>query len=509
MTDLKPHILVIDDDEILLASMRRQFVGRFNVVTAPGGQRAIDEVKAAHRRRDPFAVVVCDMRMPEMDGIQTLRHISEIAPGTISLMLTGNADQATAADAINSGHVFKFFSKPCAIHVLEEGINEAVRKYRADLAEQDLLEKTLAGSIKVLIDLISTNTPAISSHARRIREFTRQLVAHEVVPAHWQLDIAASLALIGQLSLPVELLHRHRQGLPLSEEEREQFCHAPQTARNLIANIPRLGKVAEVVYLQDRGFDGSGFPANGPLGGDIPKDARILKIIKDLAEATEMFGAPDLRAFAVLESRASHYDPELLQSVKACLEVPQAAPPKLAENEVAATPDDAAPQEPPVTASSHGHEKGPVHKISGRASPTRGLGGRRRWAIIVATAALLLAVIVTWVVYALSQPKPVVGDTKYADLIKQIDAATKGDIAQENIFGGGIKVGEGAVTVDGIPRNACIQAAWKLVKKGTLSINGIISQRITGASIAKQCQSQNNNIITWVPRPSGSERDEE
>ena len=501
MTEPKPNILVIDDDENILASLRRQLVGRFNVVTAPSGQRAIDEVKAAQTRRTPFAVVVCDMRMPEMDGIQTLRHIGEIAPESVALMLTGNADQTTAMDAINSGHVFKFFTKPCAKNILEDGINDAVRKHRTDLAEQELLEKTLAGSIKVLIDLIATNTPTISNQARRIREFTRRLTEQEVIPPRWQLDIAASLALIGQLSLPVELLQRHHQGHPLSDEEREKLCQTPLTARELIANIPRLGKVAETIYLQDRGYDGSGFPTDGPVGTEIPKDARILKILKDLAEVTEQFGAPDDRAFAALEARAGQYDSKLFLAVKNCLEVPRAEPPK---------PEADGPlQKPPPIPASLGLEGKPARKTSGRAPPPRRLGNRTRRVIISVISVLLLAITATWVAYSTNRPKPELSDTKYVGLIKQIDAATKGEISRENIFGGRIAITEGGIEVDGVPRNACIQAAWRLVKKGILSINGTISQHITGATIAKQCQSQDNNVITLMPYPPGREGGEE
>jgi hypothetical protein len=104
----------------------------------------------------------------------------------------------------------------------------------------------------------------------------------------------------------------------LSEVERSLFERAPEKARDLIANIPRLEKVAEIVYLQDRGFDGTGFPQDGPSGNDIPVDARLLKILKDLVEATDG-GPPTKAAFLQLDARESQYDPKLLSGVRACL----------------------------------------------------------------------------------------------------------------------------------------------------------------------------------------------
>ena len=105
------------------------------------------------------------------------------------------------------------------------------------------------------------------------------------------------------------------------------FLNAPESARNLIANIPRLAKVAETIYLQDKHFDGTGFPAGGPKGEEIPFDARLLKILKDLAE--ESIGShPSIPAFNALERRKGHYDPEILARVRTCLlaNVPNEAP---------------------------------------------------------------------------------------------------------------------------------------------------------------------------------------
>ena len=63
--------------------------------------------------------VLADMRMPGMNGIQFLKEVSKQVPDTVRLMLTGNADQHTAMDAVNEGHVFRFLSKPCTCPLME------------------------------------------------------------------------------------------------------------------------------------------------------------------------------------------------------------------------------------------------------------------------------------------------------------------------------------------------------------------------------------------------------
>ncbi|KAF0225056.1 MAG: response [Rhodospirillaceae bacterium] len=326
------RILIIDDDHHLLAALRRQLSDGFDITTAQGGREALAAIRQAETAQQPFAVAVCDMRMPEMDGIETLKQVKEASPDTVRIMLTGNADQQTAMDAINQGAIFRFFTKPCPVERLTDGLNAALTQYRLVTAERELLEKTLSGSIKVLVDVVSMNDPVAYAMASRLREWVRLLTVEFKLPQRWQLNVAAMLIPIGQVAIPPELLARHKAGQSLTEAEKSVFERAPEAARNLIANIPRLNKVAEVVLLQDRGFDGSGFPADGPKGNDIPFDARLLKILKDLAEATGG-GPPTRAAFARLDLRSERYDPGLLAKVRACLEVGGEAPPSV-ETEV-------------------------------------------------------------------------------------------------------------------------------------------------------------------------------
>lgn len=330
------RVLIIDDDPHLLSALRRQLGETFDIVTALGGREALAAIRTAQAAGDVFAVAVSDMRMPEMDGIETLKQVRELSPDTVRIMLTGNADQLTATEAINQGAIFRFYSKPCPAEKLSEGLDAALVQYRLVTGERELLEKTLAGAIQVLVDVVSMNDPGAYALAVRLREWVRLLTVEFKLPQRWQLDIAAMLIPIGNVSIPPELLTRQNSGGKFSEAEQAVFDSAPQAARNLIANIPRLGKVAEVVLLQNRGYDGTGFPQDGPTGNAIPFDARLLKILKDLAVASAG-GPPTKAAFAVLASRKSQYDPALLAKVRSCLEVSaDAAPPAEAEVPVAA-----------------------------------------------------------------------------------------------------------------------------------------------------------------------------
>src|SRR4051812_10280575 len=94
------RILFVDDDPNILAGYQRTLRKRYSVATA----LSADEGLALIESDGPFAVVVADMQMPGTNGIQFLRKAQEKAPDSIRLMLTGNADQKTAIDAVNEGH---------------------------------------------------------------------------------------------------------------------------------------------------------------------------------------------------------------------------------------------------------------------------------------------------------------------------------------------------------------------------------------------------------------------
>ncbi len=107
-------ILLVDDDSNVLDGYRRSLRGEFLLETALGGEEALNLATV----NGPYAVVISDMRMPRMDGIQLLSRIKALSPDTIRVMLTGNADTETAVNAINEGSIFRFLNKPCSKEVM-------------------------------------------------------------------------------------------------------------------------------------------------------------------------------------------------------------------------------------------------------------------------------------------------------------------------------------------------------------------------------------------------------
>jgi DNA-binding NtrC family response regulator len=118
-------ILFVDDDPGVLGAMRAVFSRRFVVHTAESPQSALGVLAA----EGPFALVVSDLRMPGMNGIDFFRRVQEVSPGSVRVMLTGYADLDSAMEAVNAGQVFRFHTKPCAAEILEKTVADALRTY--------------------------------------------------------------------------------------------------------------------------------------------------------------------------------------------------------------------------------------------------------------------------------------------------------------------------------------------------------------------------------------------
>jgi DNA-binding NtrC family response regulator len=90
------RILLVDDDANILVAFQRQLRKQFALETALGGTRGLEAV----RNSGPFAVIISDLRMPQMDGIQFLSQVRTLAPDSVRMMLTGNADLRAAVEAL-------------------------------------------------------------------------------------------------------------------------------------------------------------------------------------------------------------------------------------------------------------------------------------------------------------------------------------------------------------------------------------------------------------------------
>jgi ActR/RegA family two-component response regulator len=241
-------ILLVDDDSNILDGYRRSLSREFRIETAMGGRQALQLTS----ENGPYAVVVSDMRMPGMDGLQLLCAIKGQSPDTTRVMLTGNADTDTAINAINEGSIFRFLNKPCSKETMAKTLTAALVQYRLVTAERQLLEQTLSGTISVLTDVLSLLNPAAFSRAERARRYIHHIVTCMRLPNPWQYEVAAMMSQLGCVTLPPETIQALYSGEKLSSSEQAQYDAHPSVAYNLLAKIPRLEPIAWMIEHQNR-----------------------------------------------------------------------------------------------------------------------------------------------------------------------------------------------------------------------------------------------------------------
>jgi serine phosphatase RsbU (regulator of sigma subunit) len=157
---MKEKVLLVDDDALVLAGLKRQLRNQFSIDTALSGEDALKQVL----QNGPYAVIVSDFMMPGMNGVEFLSRVKESNPDTVRMMLTGTADMPTAIRAVNEGSIFQFHPKPCPADTLCRAIQSAIGKYRKVISSQSQLKNfksSLAHASEVQQKLMPKSDPQV------------------------------------------------------------------------------------------------------------------------------------------------------------------------------------------------------------------------------------------------------------------------------------------------------------------------------------------------------------
>ncbi|MEZ9231083.1 HD domain-containing phosphohydrolase [Vibrio amylolyticus] len=313
-------VLLVDDEINILNSFRRTLRNQVDIDLANSGKDALELIQ-----KKQYSIVISDMQMPEMNGLELLEAVKDISPDTVRMMFTGNADQKTAVDAVNVGDVFRFINKPCSPPELLGFIESAQRQHDLLVAERVLLNQTLSGTISVLNEVLSLVSPEISEHNSRIQFHMYQLSKALKIRKHWSFQPMVQLSQLGFISFPPQTLKNMSLGRVITEEDKQLFAQHPCLAYDLLRKIPRMEKIAKAILYQEKSFNGEGAPYDEIKGKTLPLGSRMLKIVCDYVRLEkEGFNAD--QATEALETQTERYDPEILQAFKRTLAL---TPPKI------------------------------------------------------------------------------------------------------------------------------------------------------------------------------------
>jgi response regulator RpfG family c-di-GMP phosphodiesterase len=296
-----PRVLCVDDETRIVDGLVLTLRRNYQVFTANSGQVALQTLQDI----GGVAVVISDMRMPGMDGATLLKQVMRRHPETSRILLTGEPGREAAVSAINEGQIFRFLTKPCSPDQLLQAVEAAVIQHRLMTAEKVLLQETLIGCIKAMIDVLAITNPVAFGRSKRVARLTNELATALGSKGFWQLEAAAMLSQLGYISLPVELVEKLYYGERLTPEENTLAEGAPQVAQNLLGHIPRLEPVLQIL-------SATGHAAAGAAEGMVQHGANILRVALDYDSLIAQGHTPSI-AIQTLRSNSGAYDTSLLE----------------------------------------------------------------------------------------------------------------------------------------------------------------------------------------------------
>jgi CheY-like chemotaxis protein len=297
------RVLCVDDEVRVLEGLERTLFEHFDVTTESNPLEAVKIIEAG----PPFAVVLSDMRMPELDGAKLLARAREIAPLTSRLLLTGQADVNSAVAAVNDGQILRFLWKPCPPEALISALELGVEQYRLVTAERELLERTVTGCVRLLSDVLSLMAPALFSRTQRIKTLVAHMTKKFELEDTWRFEVAALFSMIGCVGLPEATLERALAKRPLDPAEQKAFDEHPLMGHKLLSEIPRFEEIAAMIKLQTPGH-------HRPPTDDIERGGAMLRVALQVERATSD-GAAVPNVLASLEKKLGPAELPFLKSL--------------------------------------------------------------------------------------------------------------------------------------------------------------------------------------------------
>ena len=216
----KGGIMVVDDNPAnlkLLEDMLRQ--KGYQVRSFSRGRLALTSAA-----KNPPDLILLDVSMPEMSGYEVCEQVRAIEdfPGIPVLFISAMDRTEDKISGFRAGGV-DYIAKPFQFEEVHARVETHLKLRRAQKAEQQLLELTLNGAIRMLADMVQSNSPELAVRSRAIRDCVAWITHRMGVSEPWQYDLAATLCLIGCVTLPEEVFKRGYAGEINSAEDEAMF----------------------------------------------------------------------------------------------------------------------------------------------------------------------------------------------------------------------------------------------------------------------------------------------
>lgn len=321
-------ILFVDDETANLRLLERLFRSSYDVYTAASADEGL-ELLSVH----DIELIVSDQRMPGMTGLEFLKLAAERRPQTVRIILTGYTDANDLVDAINSGVVYKYITKPWINEELKQTVKRALQHYESTRAMRRLQTETerlrsrliaaTEGCVEMILALLDSAHPHLRGHAERTAA-AAGLIAEGLSEIEWESrSILRTSAMLHEAVLYTAPKYAVVPcGCP-TEADVSELTNALNDGATTIEFVPELAEQARVLRFMLERFDGTGQPF-GFSGHQVPLMTRIISIacaydrLRHPATASE--SAEHDEALNQLRAAAGHrFDPDVVEALaEAC-----------------------------------------------------------------------------------------------------------------------------------------------------------------------------------------------
>jgi putative nucleotidyltransferase with HDIG domain len=289
--NVKARILIADDDEEIRDVLEEFLCGSYECSVVSSAEEALSLLRA-----ETFQIILSDIRMEGMSGLEMVPHVLSLVPDTVIVMISGAQTIEHAIEALRAG-AFDYITKPFDLQHIEVVMRRALNHYELTQAKR-LYEKHLEESVrartaqlddalasldgayretlKALVNALEVRDTDTHGHSERVVSFSLRLGREMGLESlAWRdLELGSLLHDIGKIGIPDAIL---RKPAPLTETQWKKMRQHPQLGQQILREISFLEGAARVVAQHHEKWDGSGYPL-GLRGHEIDLNARIFAV---------------------------------------------------------------------------------------------------------------------------------------------------------------------------------------------------------------------------------------
>ncbi|MFN2577465.1 MAG: HD domain-containing phosphohydrolase [Pyrinomonadaceae bacterium] len=287
----KPQLLIVDDEAEVRGVLRDLLSETYDCGEASSAEEALTRLRA-----QDYQLVISDITMSGMSGLEMIPHVKVISPETVIVMISGMQTIESAINALRLG-AFDYLMKPFDLRQAEAAVSRALNhheliaaKHRYETQLEELvaqrtaeldqalgsLENAYRSTLKALTAALETRDAETHGHSERVVTFSLRLGREYGLtsPQMKALEFGSLLHDIGKIGVPDAIL---RKPAKLTEEEWERMREHPVHGQQILRGIKFLEGAARVVAQHHEKWDGSGYPL-GLHSEDIDICARIFSV---------------------------------------------------------------------------------------------------------------------------------------------------------------------------------------------------------------------------------------